>query len=421
VDLTRRRFLQLTGTLAASGMTTSLWARVGARAGVLDSSASATRAPKLLVMLFDGGNDGLNTVIPYGLGEYYGKRPTIAIPQSKVLTLADSHTVGLHPNLTRLRGLYADRQVAIVQGVGYDQPDLSHFGSMDIWQSGSPTHAASTGWLGRYLDLTPDKSSAFRAVAIGSALPQVLVGAADTGVAVPSFGSFTFYDGLDTDRTSEPYRIHQAFVRAASPGHSSGDPTADALMGADRTAVTAVRKINSLGDTGAPPPQSLADQVSMAMTLLGSDLGIRIAFVGLASFDDHAAEQANHDPLLAQVDQAIGRFADLAAKAPHPESYLLMTFSEFGRRVEEDGSGGTDHGTAGPLFVVGRRARGGLYGAQPSLADRTLDANGNLVRAVDFREVYATILDDWLGGANSREVLGRRAGDGLHPVPFIKT
>jgi len=422
MNTTRRRFLQLSGALAGYGILSPVWMRVGALASVADAAgppAATTR--KVLVLVLDGGNDGLNTVVPYGLGDYYAKRPSIAIPASRVLPLADSHQVGLHPNLARLHALYTQRQVAVVQGVGYDNPDLSHFGSMDVWQSGSPTHQQSSGWLGRYLDLTPDRGSVVRAVSIGSTLPKILVGDAKSGVAIPSFGGFTFYDGLDVKKGSEAYRLHEAFAPSTRATPASGDPVVDALAAADRAAVAAVHAVNSLGDTTAAPPQTASDKVSMAMTLLSSKLGIDVALVSVTGFDEHAAEQAGHDSLLSQLDAAIGRFADEVSRSAHPESYLLVTISEFGRRAEENGSRGTDHGTAAPQFVVGRGVAGGLYGAQPGLRPSQLDANGNLVRTVEYREVYSTILDHWLGGASSADVLGVSSADGLHPVPFLRT
>ena len=179
-----------------------------------------------------------------------------------------------------------------------------------------------------------------------------------------------------------------------------------------------MRAINKLGDPSAPPPATLADQVSMAVTLLASDLGVEIAFVSLGGFDNHAAENTQHPKLLTQVDDAIDRFMTDVGATGKPGDYLLMTFSEFGRRVEEDGSTGTDHGAAAPLFVVGDAVAGGLYGEQPSLS--VLDANKNLIRTVDFREVYSTVLDGWLQRVSAREILGTKPTDGLHPVEFLR-
>jgi uncharacterized protein (DUF1501 family) len=266
-------------------------------------------------------------------------------------------------------------------------------------------------------------------VAVGNRLPTALVGAEQSGVAVPSFNGFTFFDGGDTDAASEPHRLHEAFLHFGDA--ALADPPARAMLASERATVNAVRAIQKLGDPKAgeghqPPPRqtntpaSLADQVTMAVKLLASDLGVEIAMVTLGGFDNHAGEKTSHPKLLSQVDDAIDRFVTDVAATGKPGDYLLMTFSEFGRRVEEDGSAGTDHGTAAPLFVVGDPVAGGLYGEQPSLETAKLDGNKNLVRSVDFREVYATVLDGWLRQVPSGEVLGTRPADGLHPVPFLR-
>jgi uncharacterized protein (DUF1501 family) len=287
-----------------------------------------------------------------------------------------------------------------------------------VWQTGNPRHDISTGWLGRYLDRSPAGSSVVRAVAVGNQLPTALAGAEQSGVAVPSFNGFTFFDGGDTDEASEPHRLHDAFLQFGDA--TLADPPAQALLASERATVNAVRAIQKLGDPKATPPATLADQVSMAVTLLASDLGIEIAMVSLGGFDNHASEKLNHPKLLTQVDEAIDRFVSGVTATGNPADYLLMTFSEFGRRVEEDGSAGTDHGTAAPMFMVGDAVAGGLYGEQPSLETVKLDANKNLIRSVDFREVYSTVLDGWFRRVPADEVLGTRPADGLHPIGFLR-
>jgi uncharacterized protein (DUF1501 family) len=382
------------------------------------SAAGQTPATgrKLLVMLLAGGNDGLNTVVPFGNGDYYSKRPIINIPQAKVLPLPGAPGIGLHPGLAKLQSLYQQGRVAIVQGVGYDRPDLSHFGSMDIWQSGNPTNRQASGWLGRYLDRTPGRGGAFRAVSIGNSLPKLLTGETTAGIAISSLGDFHFADGADTPGT-DAARLHQGYLDCCSG--ATGDPATDALLSGGRTTVGAVRSIAALARASAPGGATFADQVATAMTLLTSDLGVEIAMVTLGSFDDHAAENPNHDRLLGLVDAAIARYHDLAVATGSPERFLLMTFSEFGRRVNEDGSGGTDHGTAAPMLLVGDGLAGGLYGAQPSLS--ALDPNGNMMRAVEMREVFSTVIEGWLGGPSAAQILGYGPGDGIHPVRFLRS
>jgi uncharacterized protein (DUF1501 family) len=252
-------------------------------------------------------------------------------------------------------------------------------------------------------------------VSIGNSLPKVLTGEQTSGVAISSLGGFHFDDGADAPN-SEAARLHQGYLDCC--GGASGDAATDALLSGGRATVGAVRAVAALAK-GAPSTATLADQVATAMTLLTSSLGVEIAMVTLGSFDDHAAENPNHDRLLGLVDAAIGRFHDLAVASGSPEKYMLMTFSEFGRRVAEDGSAGTDHGTAAPMLLVGDGVAGGLYGAQPSLS--SLDQNGNMVRAVELREVYATVLEGWLAGPPAREVLGYGPGDGINPVRFLRS
>jgi uncharacterized protein (DUF1501 family) len=411
-NISRRQFLEVAGGALALYTTSPLWLRLGA----VGAEPAPAAGRKLLVVLLEGGNDGLNTLVPYGQAAYFDKRRTLAYKPEEIIKLSDSTMVGLAPTLGKLAKLYEARKVGVVQGVGYDKPNLSHFESMDIWQTGRPKHDLSTGWLGRYLDRSPAGSSVVRAVAVGNRLPTALVGAEQSGVAVPSFNGFTFFDGGDADATSEPHRLHDAFLQfgdAALP-----DPTAAAMLASERATVNAVRAIQKLGDPKAKPPATLADQVGMAVKLLSSDLGIEIAMVSLGGFDNHASEKTLHPKLLTEIDNAVDRFATDVAATGKAGDYLLMTFSEFGRRVEEDGSAGTDHGTAAPLFVVGDAVAGGLYGGQPSLT--ALDGNKNLVRTVDFREVYSTVLDGWLRRVPAAEVLGTRPADGLHPVGFLR-
>ena len=421
--ISRRQFLEVAGGALALYTTSPLWLRLG--------PAGAEPAPaegrKLLLLLMEGGNDGLNTLVPYGQSAYFEKRKTLAYKPDQIIKLSDSTMVGLAPTLPKLAKLYEARQVGVVQGVGYDKPNLSHFESMDIWQTGRPKHDLATGWLGRYLDHSPAGASVVRAVAIGNRLPTVLTGGEQSGVAVPSFNGFTFFDGSDTEAESEPHRLHEAFLAFADAPLTDGP--AKALLSSERATVQAVRAIQKLGDPksgeGHPPPPkqsngpaTLAEKVSMAMKLLSSDLGVEIALVSLGGFDNHAAETNNHPKLLTEVDNAIDQFMADAKATGKPGDYLLMTFSEFGRRVEEDGSSGTDHGTAAPLFLVGEGVAGGLYGEQPSLTN--LDGNKNLIRTVDFREVYSTVLDGWLRKTPAAEVLATLPSDGLHPVGFLR-
>lgn len=418
MELSRRRFLGMGATATIAGVTLPLWLH-----GLLFEAAGGGGAPvgrhKLLLMYLAGGNDGLNTVVPYGMSAYYGMRSSIAIPASAVLPLPGSSTLGLHPSLSTVHDLFSKGQVAVLLGVGYDNPDLSHSGSSDVWMTGSPTHAVSTGWLGRWLDIAPAGDSPIRAVSIGYSLPEVLVGASQQGTTIPGVNGFAFYDGRDGDPRSQAYRLHSAWARCASPASAPADAMTAAQESGVRATVACVRAVQSLGPSNAPDPTTAADQVRLAVTLLDSALGVDIAVVTLSGFDDHYAENRNHDVLLKQVDDAVAAFSTATGSTGHAADFLMMTFSEFGRRVAEDGAGGTDHGTAAPLFAIGAPVIGGLYGEQPGIEPANLDVNGNMVRAIDFREAYITLLDRWLQGPTSADVLGHSAGDGLTPIAFV--
>jgi uncharacterized protein (DUF1501 family) len=417
MELTRRRFLGLGAGTALAGVTLPLLSPSRLLEALAAGAPAGTH--KLLVMFWAGGNDGLNTVVPYGIGDYYKARPTIAIAASSVLTLPGTTQLGLHPNLVNVRNLYNQNQVALLLGVGYDNPDLSHFGSTDVWMSGSPTHAYGTGWLGRWLDLTADNGSALRAVSVGYYMPLLLIGDNRQGVVVPGPLGFAFVDGRDDVTTSHAYRMHSAWSQSASPATTPTDPMVATEEKGTRATVQCVRDVQSLGASATHDPATLAEQVSYAVSLLDSSLGVDIAFVEIGSFDDHSAENPNHDALLKEVDNAIGAFSSAVAATTHPADFLMMTFSEFGRRVEQDGSAGTDHGTAAPHLVIGPSVKGGMYGQQPALDTAHLDPYGNMKRQIEFREVYITILDKWLQGATSAQVLNHQAGDGLNPVAFL--
>jgi uncharacterized protein (DUF1501 family) len=408
---TRRRFLQIGGGLTAGALATPIWLRPGGLFDVLDAEASYT-GNKLLVVLLAGGNDGLNTVVPYGDPAYYSKR-TVDLAYQPSQVLAINSQLGFNPMLTNINAAYGAGHCAVILGVGYPNHDLSHFNSMDVWQTGNPAHAYSSGWLGRYLDQTPGNGSVVRAAAIGSSLPQALAGETTSGVAIASFAGFNFSDGPDS--SAEPARVHAAHRTCISG--TTTDPLASAWLYADNAAFQAVDAVRAEGWSSQPAPATFADQVGMAMQLLSSNLGCDVAFVQLGSFDDHAAEKSAHESLLSQLDAAVARFQTAAAATANPSQYLMMTFSEFGRRVAENGGAGTDHGTAAPHFVIGNAVKGGLYGAQPSLS--TLDADGNMFSQVDFREIYMTMIDTWLGGVSSQSVLGYSASDNLVAVPFV--
>jgi uncharacterized protein (DUF1501 family) len=383
------------------------------RAALANEPASAKPDERILVIVqLEGGNDGLNTVVPYADDEYYKARPGIGIARDAVLRLNDQ--LGLHPELTGFKQLYDDGMLAVLQGIGYPQQDRSHFRSMDIWQSASLDAAApDRGWVGRALDLAADRAtSETPALALGVERLPLALTAANTNVPmIADIDGFRLDTGAD-DREGRTRR--ELMHRLAEPdrGVGSGDPRttgADATLaflqraatGAYRTAERLSQVTRAYRPAASYPDSQLANQLKLIAQMIGGDLGTRIFFVSLGGFDTHSQQPGAHQALLAELAGAAQAFyADLAGHGL-AERVVLATYSEFGRRVKENGSLGTDHGAASQMFVVSP-GKGGIYGAHPSLTD--LD-DGDLKFHTDFRQVYATLLEKWLGFA-AEPVLG---------------
>lgn len=362
----------------------------------------------LVIIQLNGGNDGLNTVIPYGTGLYYDARPKLAVPPKEILPITGQ--IGLHPKLTNLKKLYDAGKVAIVQGVGYPHANRSHFRSTDIWMTANPDTIEKTGWLGRYLDesIARFHGTKLPAANIGGTLPLTLVG---EKVVVPSIASLESYQFLtDARYPQEREKRLQLFqtINGQSFENAYLDYLAQTGIGAQQSAdelQTAVKKYNS---TVEYPKDPFAQGLKLIAQIIAGGIGTQILYVTIGGFDTHAEQNTaplNHPMLLETVDKSLNAFYQDISQMGVAENILLMTFSEFGRRVRENGSLGTDHGTAAPMFVIGDRIKGGLHGEYPSLAK--LDDNGDLIYTVDFRSVYATILEDWLG-ADSQAILGKK-------------
>jgi uncharacterized protein (DUF1501 family) len=393
---------------AASGL-----ALVGHTGGFFSRALAQTGAPNddrvLVVVYFQGGNDGLNTVVPFGMPAYYKYRPTLAVTQNDVLRIND--TVGLNPQLKPFKDMYDKGQVAIVQGVGYPNPDYSHFRSTEIWETAAPDKYTSTGWLGRYLDgANMPSENLFNAVAIADVLPEVLV--ADR-VDVAAIAQLNGY-GLASDRSKTLGRDEfHAFVADNNVPFRSPylAQVASIEDHAQRGAEELPKLVAGYQPAATYPETPIGRSLALAAQVVGSKLGTRVLYVQLGSFDTHTTQKATQDRLLADFANGISAFyADLAAHGDD-KRVLTMTFSDFGRRVAENGSRGTDHGSAAPVFVVGGGVKGGLYGEHPSLD--ALDA-GNMRFTTDFRSVYATVLEKWLQRPSSAIV-----GAGFAPLPLL--
>ncbi len=395
---TRRAFISRSLSVAVLGGTIPSFLSTAADAQALPALGSTVDpANVLLVIQMNGGNDGLNTVVPYSDDAYHRVRPTIGIAESTVIKI--DARIGLNPSLAGLDDLYKDGRVAIVQGVGYPNPNRSHFEATQIWETASPDHAATNGWLGRYLDATVpahatpagDPKELFTAVSLGDTIPTALIA---QHVDVPAISALNTY-GLNTGKDAASKQTAGVLYDGAKPGQS---PYLEMIASTARNAMhggdVLRAKISNYKPAVTYPKDGFAQQLRLAAQIVGSNVGTRIIFVSIGSFDTHAGQRAQQDRLLGYLGAGLRAFyADLAAHQI-ADRVLAMTFSEFGRRVVQNASNGTDHGTAMPLFIVGGKVKGGVYGTHPSLTD--LD-NGDLRHSIDFRSVYATVLERWLG------------------------
>jgi uncharacterized protein (DUF1501 family) len=401
---TRRSFLRhiaAAGVVSIGALPPKFLCRAAMAAG--DPPVS-TKGHILVLVELEGGNDGLNTVIPFGDPEYYKARPGVGIARPDLLRI-DDH-IGLHPQLAGLKDLYDEGRLAILQGVGYPNPDRSHFSSMDIWHSGRLNGAASDGgWIGRALDrATQQRQSSQPALALGvERLPMALL---SSKVNVPTIADLADYqlewgDGGEAART---VRRDLLMKLAERPGQGSDER--DFIQQVARTAYQSAEQLREvLGaykSAAEYPANGLAEKLKLIAQLIASNLETQIFFVSLGGFDTHAEQPGAHQALLGELSSAVRAFYRDLQGHGLDQRVALATFSEFGRRVKENGSLGTDHGAASQMFVVTPK-KGGVYGEHPSLTD--LD-DGDLKFHTDFRAPYATLLDKWLD-LPSEAVLGQ--------------
>jgi uncharacterized protein (DUF1501 family) len=400
---TRRQFLTRTlqgSSLVALGSVVPLFVARTAQA------AAPGKDNILVVLEMTGGNDGLNTVIPYADDLYHKARPTLRQNKDGVIRL-DDH-VGLHPGMQGLRPLWEQGQLAVMQGVGYPNPERSHFEAMDIWQSADIRRVSTTGWLGRAAVECDDRSGGVPILHIGSRSLPLAVAGAPGGGAVSIRDQNSFHLELGESKPGQQKARRQLLEELAIPAGKPGeDDLVSFVQRRQVQTLTAVENLRTLleGPNAVPRQGSgLGQKLQLVAGLIAKGFGTRIFYVSLEGFDTHADQAATHSKLLSDLAEAIGGFFRTLKTTGHDSRVRLMTFSEFGRRVQENGSRGTDHGAASCLFVAGPSIKGGVVGTHPSLAD--LDA-GDLKFHTDFRRVYATLLDGWLG-CDSKAVLGAK-------------
>jgi uncharacterized protein (DUF1501 family) len=356
----------------------------------------------LVVVELTGGNDGLNTVVPFKDAEYAKLRPTLKISTDQLKKINDS--IGLHPSLTGFAELLQDNSLCVVQGVGYPNPSQSHFRSMDIWQAGSLDETLTEGWLGKALKHMAGGTQSFHLKNANQASPLAFDGAP---MRVPSIASLAEFQ-LQTVASSGADKKEQEKIITGAVNDTTKMP--GLLDFVSRTAANTYassKRLQEIGKNYQPkatyPNTPLANRLKLAAQLIDADLGARIFYVSHENFDTHATQAPAHAGLLAQLSGAMTAFyKDMKARG-HGDRVLMMTFSEFGRRVKENGSRGTDHGSGAPMFLISSKVKAGALGDHPSLTDVPM---GNLKFQTDFRQVYAAILDSWLG-VSSKEVLGK--------------
>ncbi|MBV9658530.1 MAG: DUF1501 domain-containing protein [Verrucomicrobia bacterium] len=450
---TRREFLRTTLLGAAAAWTLPAFLdktffALGAQAAENSATQTITGkdAPILVVLQQAGGNDGLNTLVPFADDAYHRVRPAIGFAADKVLKLNDY--CGLNPQLTALRGLYDEGHLAVVQGVGYPNPNRSHFRSTEIWQTASDSNRfASHGWLGNYFDSCCQGADPTVGVAIGGQMPQAFTASTPVGV---SFANPEQYRWIDREKPRGSMSAAEFYYRMlnqpeedsgamTSPGsgttstrHGANPVNPDFTGGSiasisgpangaggnmssvdflERTALDAQLssdRVLQIARTTRPlvpyPPGRLSDSLSLVGRMIAGGLPTRVFYVSHGGYDTHQGQQGTHQRLMTEFNGALGAFcADLKAQGNF-NRVIIMTFSEFGRRVAQNASGGTDHGAAAPMFLLGGGLKGGFYGNYPSL---TQLFQGDLMHNVDFRSVYATLLERWLR-VPSEKVLGRK-------------
>jgi len=379
----------------------------------------------LVILQMAGGNDGLNTVVPYSNDHYHRARPRIGLTEKQILKVNDD--IAFHSSMGGFKELYDSGHLAVVQGVGYPNPNRSHFRSTEIWQTACDSEKIEAyGWLGRYFDNTCAGCDPTVAVNIGRQMPQALAAKKPTGVSLDSPQNYRFISS-EKSRNGEMTSAEDSFRKLNEPetemAENSGD-TVGAIHGSvqhggsaldflERTALDAqvssdkIRAIaNRFENKATYPASQLGNSLKLVAKLIGGGLPTRIFYVSQGGYDTHTNQANTHERLLKELGDSVKAFVEDMKAQDNLSRVMVMTFSEFGRRVAENANAGTDHGAAAPMFIISEKVKAGLLGKYPSLApsDRF---QGDLKYTVDFRSVYAGVLEDWLK-TKSEPILGKK-------------
>ena len=401
--VTRRKFLQLTAGAVAVGAAAPLLSVDEIAAAAVNRPLAAGTPIVVMVTLY-GGNDGLNTVIPYTDSLYFSSRPEISYKADTLLPL--DAELALNPAMKGLKSLWDQKKVAIIRGVGYPKPDRSHFSSMAKWQTASPEKHINTGWLGRWIDTQAEDS--MLAISLGSVLPPLFAGAKRSGSVLPLGGLVIPKGSVATNclQLAKISRADNSLMAAAATSMRnlfSVSTTVQPILKAPAPVAVDLPVTNG-GNAGGD--SNLAQQLDVVAKLIAAGSPTKVWSVSLGGFDTHANEANAQAALLGSVSDSISRFISQMKSTSRSADVTVVVYSEFGRRVVGNGSQGTDHGTSGPMFIVGEQVNGGFYGDQPSLKNLV---NGDLAVTTDFRDVYATILESLLKSP-VEPVLGKWSG-----------
>ena len=400
----RRDFLKNFTLLSSTACAPTFLARSVRAAAASGMSLAEDGNPNRILVVIElaGGCDGLNTVVPYTNDFYYSRRPQLAIPSSSVLRIDDEY--GFHPSMTGIKELFDAGELAIVQGVGYPNPDRSHFRSRDIWYTGEPEKIGKDGWLAKYVDLNPS-GEIFQAVNVGGKVPKAMISAEGSSPSIQSIDTYSLES--DPNYPADAGAKNDAFQQLlgqTQPRFPLEEYVTQTILDATLSSVELLDGVDKYQSTIEYPDTPFATNLKTIAQIIAAELKVSVFYATIGGFDTHASQvsQGNsligtHADLLATFSGAVSAFMADIREMGRQQDVVVMTFSEFGRRLSENGSQGTDHGTANQMFLLGDAITPGFHGTHPSLAPGELDEVGDMVYNVDFRSVYASVLANWLG------------------------